>query len=97
MKVKFFVVFASVTLIILVGCHQIDCHKKQIIGIVVKVEYITERLPFGTPPIKNTIVTFKDGRIKVFDGICDIILQKGRTNVITYNLFNKIVSVEIKQ
>ncbi|MCK5211884.1 hypothetical protein KAJ89_04235 [Candidatus Parcubacteria bacterium] len=92
MKKQFFIGVILITMLLFsAGCDE----NKQISGVVVGVDYIATASSFGTAGIENTIVEFKDGRVKVFNGISEVVIfQKNKINVITYSE-NRIVSVEI--
>ena len=81
---------------LLQGC--IEPTKPNVIqGVITEVEYIAEGSSFNASDIKKTIIKFKDGRVKSFEGISDMVFQKGKFNVITYNNSNKITSVMISK
>ena len=98
---KFFASLIVVTtmLFLVVGCDQGQTPAPkydQISGVVAEVQYIAQGSSFNAPDIKQTIVSFEDGRVKAFNGISNEVIQKGKTNVIYYNKYNNIVSVEIR-
>lgn len=78
-------------------CCSIYCFNPygQIRGVVVEVNHITKGSSFNSFDIKKTIVEFKDGRKKIFEGISNATFYKGEINIITYDKFSDtIVSVQ---
>ncbi len=67
----------------------------QISGVVIKVEYNVDAGGFMSAPIKQTIVKFKDGRVKVFDNIKGVIVEN-KMNIIHHSRSNEIVFVETR-
>lgn len=97
---RFFASLIVVTMLFFVAAceqgHQQTPKYHQISGVVTEVQYIAQGSSFNAPDIKQTIVTFEDGRVKAFNDISNEVIQKGKKNIIFYNKHNNIVSVEIK-
>jgi len=105
---KFFssLIFLTTIFFLVVSCSQCKAAApkyNQISGVVAEVQYIVAGSYFDKANNKITIVRFKNGRIKAFNGISNEIFQEGKINIIFYTIKNTmyitkdtIVSVEIK-
>lgn len=94
---KFFVSMVCVVALLSLGCEKaVQPLDQKIEGVVVDVNYIAQGSSFNAQDIKKTIVRFEDGRIKAFEGISQYTFQKGKVNIITFDHFGKITSVEVR-
>ncbi len=82
-----------ILMVIMVGCYQSKTYR--ISGEIEKVEYIAEGSSFNSQDIMVTIVRFKDGRVKTFNGISKLMFMEGVVNTIVYDSRHRIVKVVI--
>jgi len=89
-----------ISLSLLVGCEtptkQMPKEYQEISGVVTEIEYLVVASSINDLGVRNTIVTFEDGRVKAFNGISNAVFKKQAINVITFNEYNNIISVEIQ-
>lgn len=82
-----------ISMVAILGCYQPPTY--QISGEIVKVEYIAEGSSFNAQDILVTVVRFKDGRVKTFNGISKLMFMEGVVNTIVYDSRHRIVKVVI--
>jgi len=64
-------------------------------GVITDVKYIAQVASLSS--IRQTIITFEDGKVKAFEGISDCTFQKGKMNIVTYHSrYGYIISVVVK-
>jgi protein involved in sex pheromone biosynthesis len=102
MSIKITYILLITTLLILIGCAKQpndndsnDDSLKTISGIITKIDY---QINHGDDNWSATIVYFKDGRVRAFNGLSKKTFRCDRLNHITYkdiNYESYIVKVEI--
>jgi hypothetical protein len=90
MKAKLLLII--ILMAIMVGCTN-PPKTYQISGVVEEVEYIAEGSSFNSVDILVTVVRFKDGRVKAFNGISGFTFVKGAENTIKYSSKGHILNV----
>lgn len=83
-----------IIVLFLMACNDNTC---QMGGIVIDVKYYSQRMSWASPDITKTIVTFKDGRVRAFEGISRATFYKNKLNIIEYRCnYNRIRAVYLK-